>query len=44
LTPEEIGLILVALGFDNSTRLYLASHKVWLSARLLILGSEHRKF
>uniref|UniRef100_A0ACD5XRP1 Uncharacterized protein n=1 Tax=Avena sativa TaxID=4498 RepID=A0ACD5XRP1_AVESA len=29
LTPEEIGLILVALGFDNSTRLYLASHKVY---------------
>jgi hypothetical protein len=28
LSPEEIGLILVALGFDNSTRLYLASHKV----------------
>ncbi|KAL7094433.1 hypothetical protein ACP275_11G103800 [Erythranthe tilingii] len=29
LTPEEIGLLLVALGFDNSTRLYLASHKVY---------------
>lgn len=29
LTPEEIGLLLAALGFDNSTRLYLASHKVW---------------
>ena len=28
LTPEEIGLLLVALGFDSSTRLYLASHKV----------------
>ena len=28
LTPEEIGLLLAALGFDNSTRLYLASHKV----------------
>ncbi|KAK1400592.1 hypothetical protein POM88_000197 [Heracleum sosnowskyi] len=28
LTPEEIGLLLVALGFNNSTRLYLASHKV----------------
>ncbi|MCL7033070.1 hypothetical protein MKW94_015592, partial [Papaver nudicaule] len=27
LTPEEIGLLLRALGFDNSTRLYLASHK-----------------
>lgn len=29
LTPEEIGLLLVALGFNNSTRLYLASHKVY---------------
>lgn len=28
LTPEEIGLLLAALGFDNNTRLYLASHKV----------------
>ena len=28
LTPEEIGLLLVALGFDSRTRLYLASHKV----------------
>lgn len=28
LTPEEIGLLLAALGFNNSTRLYLASHKV----------------
>lgn len=28
LTPEEIGLLLAAMGFDNSTRLYLASHKV----------------
>lgn len=28
LTPEEIGLLLTALGFNNSTRLYLASHKV----------------
>lgn len=28
LTPEEIGLLLAALGFDKSTRLYLASHKV----------------
>nr|DAD22110.1 TPA_asm: hypothetical protein HUJ06_023573 [Nelumbo nucifera] len=27
LTPEEIGLLLAALGLDNSTRLYLASHK-----------------
>lgn len=30
LTPEEIGLLLAALGFSNSTRLYLASHKVIL--------------
>ncbi|WOK94261.1 hypothetical protein Cni_G02963 [Canna indica] len=29
LTPEEIGLLLAALGFDDSTRLYLASHKVY---------------
>ncbi|XP_075485665.1 LOW QUALITY PROTEIN: O-fucosyltransferase 31-like [Primulina tabacum] len=29
LTPEEIGLLLAALGFDNHTRLYLASHKVY---------------
>lgn len=29
LTPEEIGLLLAALGFDRKTRLYLASHKVY---------------
>nr|AQX44112.1 hypothetical protein [Dendrobium officinale] len=29
MTPEEIGLLLAALGFDNKTRLYLASHKVY---------------
>ncbi|CDP11502.1 unnamed protein product [Coffea canephora] len=29
LTPEEIGLLLAALGFNNSTTLYLASHKVY---------------
>ncbi|XP_010523308.1 PREDICTED: uncharacterized protein At1g04910-like [Tarenaya hassleriana] len=29
LTPEEMGLLLAALGFDNNTRLYLASHKVY---------------
>ncbi|RXH92647.1 hypothetical protein DVH24_033543 [Malus domestica] len=28
LTPEEIGLLLAALGFNNTTRLYLASYKV----------------
>ncbi|KAI3699415.1 hypothetical protein L2E82_43707 [Cichorium intybus] len=29
LTPEEIILLLRALGFNNHTRLYLASHKVY---------------
>ncbi|KAG2248699.1 hypothetical protein Bca52824_088327 [Brassica carinata] len=29
LTPEEIGLLLSALGFTNNTRLYLASHQVY---------------
>ncbi|RDX89896.1 hypothetical protein CR513_28311 [Mucuna pruriens] len=29
LTPEEIGLLLAALGFNNRTQLYLASHKVY---------------
>lgn len=29
LTPEEIGLLLAALGFNSTTRLYLASHKVY---------------
>ncbi|KAK1300460.1 Uncharacterized protein QJS10_CPB13g00210 [Acorus calamus] len=29
LTPEEIGLLLAAVGFDNTTSLYLASHKVY---------------
>nr|GMC67521.1 O-fucosyltransferase family protein isoform 1 [Ipomoea batatas] len=29
LTPEEVGLLLAALGFGNNTRLYLASHKVY---------------
>ncbi|KMZ65027.1 Peptide-O-fucosyltransferase [Zostera marina] len=29
LTPEEVGLLLAALGFDNDTRVYLASHKVY---------------
>ena len=28
MTPEEVGMLLAAMGFDNSTRLYLASHKV----------------
>ncbi|XP_010523344.1 PREDICTED: uncharacterized protein At1g04910 [Tarenaya hassleriana] len=29
LTPEEVGLLLAALGFNNNTRLYLASHQVY---------------
>lgn len=29
LTPEEIGLMLAALGFSNRTRLYVASYKVY---------------
>lgn len=33
LTPEEIGLLLTALGFSNSTRLYMASHKVFLKKK-----------
>ncbi|CAN1288485.1 O-fucosyltransferase 39 [Linum perenne] len=36
LTPEEIGLVLAALGFDNTTRLYLASHKVPLHMKELL--------
>lgn len=32
LTPEEIGILLSALGFDYNTRLYLASHKVFYFA------------
>lgn len=37
LTPEEIGLLLAALGFDNSTRLYLASHKVFYPTSVLMI-------
>ncbi|GJT69041.1 hypothetical protein Tco_1028327, partial [Tanacetum coccineum] len=29
LTPEEIGLLLQALGFNNETHLYLAYYKVY---------------
>ncbi|XP_062109187.1 O-fucosyltransferase 1 [Humulus lupulus] len=29
LTPEEVGLILSALGFDNSTRIYLAAGELF---------------
>ncbi|XP_042499119.1 O-fucosyltransferase 31-like [Macadamia integrifolia] len=49
LTPEEIGLLLAALGFDNSTRLYLASHKVYggeariASLRMLFPLMENKK-
>lgn len=42
LTPEEVGLLLAALGFDNSTRLYLASHKVF--AKILHLQNYMRCF
>lgn len=28
LTPEEIGLVLAALGISNTTRVYLAIHEV----------------
>lgn len=41
LIPEEIGLLLAALGFDNSTSLYLASHKVY-RAMFLCLFSAHK--
>ncbi|TQE06861.1 hypothetical protein C1H46_007499 [Malus baccata] len=38
LTPEEIGLLLAVLGFNNTTRLYLASYKVYGGeARILTL-------
>ncbi|KAG6553813.1 hypothetical protein Mapa_004730 [Marchantia paleacea] len=29
LTPEEVAIMLAALGFDSDTHLYLASHKVY---------------
>lgn len=44
LTPEEIGLLLAALGFSNSTRLYLASHKVSIVPCLLKLGKLYIYF
>lgn len=40
LTPEEIGLLVAALGFDNSTRLYLASHKVFYPTNLSLTVYE----
>ncbi|KAE8696001.1 mechanosensitive ion channel protein 2 [Hibiscus syriacus] len=39
LTPEEIGLLLAALGFDNSTLLYLASHKGSYKGRASLLAA-----
>jgi hypothetical protein len=49
LTPEEIGLLLSALGFSNNTRLYLASHQVYggeariSTLRKLFPGIENKK-
>ncbi|KAB5568766.1 hypothetical protein DKX38_002559 [Salix brachista] len=44
LTPEEIGLLLAALGFSNSTRLYLASHKASTVPSLLEIGKLYIYF
>nr|TKV90467.1 hypothetical protein SEVIR_9G031100v2 [Setaria viridis] len=35
LTPEEVGLILRAMGFDNTTRIYLASGKLFGGERFM---------
>ncbi|QHO35669.1 uncharacterized protein DS421_9g277360 [Arachis hypogaea] len=35
LTPEEVGLILRALGFDNSTRIYLAAGELFGGERFM---------
>ncbi|KAJ7979145.1 O-fucosyltransferase family protein [Quillaja saponaria] len=35
LTPEEVGLILHALGFDNSTRIYLAAGELFGGDRFM---------
>ncbi|CAN1146866.1 O-fucosyltransferase 1 [Linum perenne] len=35
LTPEEVGLILRAMGFDNSTRLYLAAGELFGGERFM---------
>ncbi|KAL6538528.1 GDP-fucose protein O-fucosyltransferase 1 [Orobanche gracilis] len=35
LTPEEVGLILRAMGFDNSTRIYLASGELFGGERFM---------
>ena len=42
LTPEEIGLMLAALGFSNKTRLYLATHKVITPSPLLLCNFTSR--
>ncbi|XP_061373966.1 O-fucosyltransferase 1 isoform X2 [Gastrolobium bilobum] len=36
LTPEEVGLILRALGFDNSTRIYLAAGELFGGDRFMM--------
>ncbi|XP_039001865.1 O-fucosyltransferase 1-like [Hibiscus syriacus] len=35
LTPEEVGLVLRAMGFDNSTRIYLASGELFGGERFM---------
>ncbi|KAK6161746.1 hypothetical protein DH2020_005127 [Rehmannia glutinosa] len=35
LTPEEVGLILRSMGFDNSTRIYLAAGKLFGGERFM---------
>ncbi|XP_034691433.1 O-fucosyltransferase 1-like isoform X2 [Vitis riparia] len=35
LTPEEVGLIFRAMGFDNSTRIYLAAGKIFGGERYM---------
>lgn len=35
LTPEETSLVLLALGFDNSTQIYIASGEIYCSERRL---------
>ncbi|EPS58829.1 hypothetical protein M569_15981, partial [Genlisea aurea] len=35
LTPEEVGLILRAVGFDNSTRIYLAAGEIFGGERFM---------
>lgn len=42
LSPEEIGLMLAALGFNNNTRLYLASYRVYGGAPRM--GALHNLF